>query len=187
VLPTTSQSYGAAGVTVNGDHHRWWLCIPHEFPATLPSVPVQVRQQVPGCSTLAKPVPEVLRELGRPDSNRVFRTDSDRHEHATATNAQTDRPISDPAAPPACGWRLPVARSARSWSLGDSGQLTGRGIGRLRSANLNSAVTSVACLLSSEYFQRGQARGGRMRGQWVDGARRLIDGTTLDSRGPTRR
>ena len=39
VLPATSQSYGAARVIVNGDHHRWWLCIPHEFPATLPCVP----------------------------------------------------------------------------------------------------------------------------------------------------
>jgi hypothetical protein len=41
--------------------------------------------------------------------------------------------------------------------------------------------------LSFEYFQHCRARGGRMPGQWVDGAaRRLIDGTALDSRDPTR-
>ncbi len=45
VLPATSQSYGAARVIVNGDHHRWWLFILHEFPATLPRVAVRVRQR----------------------------------------------------------------------------------------------------------------------------------------------
>jgi hypothetical protein len=45
VLPGTSQSYGYARVIVNGDHHRWWLCIPHEFTATLHRGAVQVRQQ----------------------------------------------------------------------------------------------------------------------------------------------
>jgi len=39
------KSYGDARGSVNGDHHRWWLCAPHEFTATLRRVAVQVRQQ----------------------------------------------------------------------------------------------------------------------------------------------
>ena len=45
VLPATSQSYGDIRVIVNGDHHRWWLCVPHQFRATLPRVAVRARQQ----------------------------------------------------------------------------------------------------------------------------------------------
>jgi hypothetical protein len=45
VLPATSQSYGDARVIVNGDNPRWWMCIPHEFTATLHCGAVQARQQ----------------------------------------------------------------------------------------------------------------------------------------------
>jgi hypothetical protein len=35
-----------ARVVVNGDHHRWWLCIRRDLTATLPRVAGQLRQQV---------------------------------------------------------------------------------------------------------------------------------------------
>ncbi|MCE3277308.1 MAG: hypothetical protein K0R13_3163, partial [Propionibacteriaceae bacterium] len=51
-----------------------------------------------------------------------------------------------------------------------------------------SSALQVACLLSFEDFRCCQARGGRMPLQWVDvGARRLINGTALAPRSPTRR
>jgi hypothetical protein len=37
--------YGDARDSINGDQHRSWYCLPHEFTATLPRVPVHVRLQ----------------------------------------------------------------------------------------------------------------------------------------------
>jgi hypothetical protein len=47
------------------DPHRWWLCVPQEFTATLPRVAVQMRQQSLDPFYAWPSPPRVLRELGR--------------------------------------------------------------------------------------------------------------------------
>ena len=92
VLPATSQSYGAARVIVNGDHHRWWLCIPHEFPATLPCVPGGRGSSLRCAPTPAKSVPGVVRELGL-TPNQVLGTKQSiwRPDHRGRTTTPADR------------------------------------------------------------------------------------------------
>jgi hypothetical protein len=96
VLPATSQSYGDARVIVNGDHHRWWLCVPREFTATLHRVAVQVWQQFLDALTLAKPS-EGAPRAGLA-SNPVFEPTQIDDEWATASKAETGDQFRVPAA-----------------------------------------------------------------------------------------
>ena len=96
VLPATSQSYGAARVIVNGDHHRWWLFIPHESQQRCPAWQAGA-PTVLGCALRWSSIPKVLRELGL-TSHRVLGPTQLDDEWAIASNAQTGNQFRNPAA-----------------------------------------------------------------------------------------
>jgi hypothetical protein len=99
-------------------------------------------------------------------------------------------PKGAPRAGPVFFWgaliRSTDVRTREPWRFRAAHRL---GMGRLSgSRKLSSALYPWLASSLLSFSNAVRPRGGRMPGQWVDvGARRLIDGTALDPRSPTRR